>query len=144
MDETTVRGWLKEQQDRIETMAQQQAAVFQAQFKALRADLKSSLGQLQGCPGGHGDQGLLLPRSMRLDVPKFTGKDPERWSSHGVVLMDVQEWADHRLGAVRAFSLARVIEARLDDQASSMSVTATKAVTSSGGPRQTNPRFGLP
>ncbi|GJY67297.1 hypothetical protein Tco_0469535 [Tanacetum coccineum] len=39
-----VHGWLKEQQDRIETMAQQQAAVFQAQFKALWADLQSTLG----------------------------------------------------------------------------------------------------
>ena len=29
MDETTVRGLLKEQQDRVETLAQQQAATFQ-------------------------------------------------------------------------------------------------------------------
>nr|GEV67525.1 hypothetical protein [Tanacetum cinerariifolium] len=57
MDEKTVYGWLKEQQDCIETMAQQQAAAFQAQFEALKVDLQSSLGQLQGCLGGHGDQG---------------------------------------------------------------------------------------
>ncbi|GKA21527.1 reverse transcriptase [Tanacetum coccineum] len=38
-----------------------------------------------------------------------------------------------------AFSLARVTKARLDDQAASVSVTATKVVTSSGGQRQTNP-----
>nr|GEU90614.1 hypothetical protein [Tanacetum cinerariifolium] len=29
--------------------------------------------------GGGGDQGLLLPRSMRLDVLKFSGDDPDRW-----------------------------------------------------------------
>nr|GEU83883.1 reverse transcriptase [Tanacetum cinerariifolium] len=48
---------------------------------SLHSWMKNSLclGQLQGHPGGHGDQGLLLPRSMRLDVPKFTGEDPERW-----------------------------------------------------------------
>nr|GEY60452.1 RNA-directed DNA polymerase, eukaryota [Tanacetum cinerariifolium] len=29
--------------------------------------------------GDGGDEGLMLPRSMRLDVPKFSGDDPERW-----------------------------------------------------------------
>ncbi|GKA30288.1 ty3-gypsy retrotransposon protein [Tanacetum coccineum] len=36
-----------------------------------RAALKS--------PGGGGDQGALLPRSMQLDVPKFSGVNTERW-----------------------------------------------------------------
>ncbi|GKD12272.1 retrotransposon-related protein, partial [Tanacetum coccineum] len=58
---------------------QQQAAAFQAQFETLRAELQASPGQLQGRPGGNGDQGSLLPRSMRLDVPKFTEEDPEKW-----------------------------------------------------------------
>ncbi|GKB63214.1 retrotransposon-related protein [Tanacetum coccineum] len=44
-----------------------------------RAELQASLGQLQGRPGGNDDQGSLLSRSMRLDVPKFTGEDPEKW-----------------------------------------------------------------
>ncbi|GKE66087.1 retrotransposon-related protein [Tanacetum coccineum] len=82
MDEQTIRRWMKEQQDRAEKMAQQQqqqAAAFQAQFEALRAELQASLGQLQGRPGGNDDQGSLLSRSMRLDVPKFTGEDPEKW-----------------------------------------------------------------
>ncbi|GJX30640.1 hypothetical protein Tco_0240495 [Tanacetum coccineum] len=39
MDEQTVRGWLKDQQDRAETLAQQQAAAFQLQFDALRVEL---------------------------------------------------------------------------------------------------------
>ncbi|GJZ20378.1 hypothetical protein Tco_0556968 [Tanacetum coccineum] len=56
---------------------QKQAAAFQAQFEALTAELQSSLGQLQGRPGGNGDQASLLPRSMRWDVPKFTGEDPD-------------------------------------------------------------------
>nr|GEU74107.1 retrotransposon-related protein [Tanacetum cinerariifolium] len=79
MDENIVRDWLREQQDCIETMAQQQVVAFQAQFKALRAELQSSIGQLQGRPGGYGNQGLLLPRCMRLDVLKFTEEDSERW-----------------------------------------------------------------
>nr|GEV69746.1 hypothetical protein [Tanacetum cinerariifolium] len=42
IDEKTIRGWMKEQQDRAEKMAQQQqqqAAAFQAQFEALKAQL---------------------------------------------------------------------------------------------------------
>ncbi|GJX74558.1 AIG1-like protein [Tanacetum coccineum] len=58
---------------------QQQAMAFQAQFETLRAELQASPGQLQGRPGGNGDQGSLLPRSMRLDVPKFTEEDPKKW-----------------------------------------------------------------
>nr|GEX11823.1 RNA-directed DNA polymerase, eukaryota [Tanacetum cinerariifolium] len=75
-------GWMKEQQDRAEKMAQQQqqqAAAFQAQLETLRAELLASLGQLQGRPGGNGDQGATFPRSMRLDVLKFLGVDPESW-----------------------------------------------------------------
>nr|GEW46882.1 hypothetical protein [Tanacetum cinerariifolium] len=34
---------------------------------------------VQARHGGGGDQGSLLPRSMRLDVPKFNGADPESW-----------------------------------------------------------------
>ncbi|GJR96132.1 ty3-gypsy retrotransposon protein, partial [Tanacetum coccineum] len=136
--------------------------------------IQASLGQLQGRPGGNDDQGSLLPRSMRLDVPKFTGEEPKKW------LFAITEYfsllntpADQRLRIERfkesvmnrfgpskyedpqgalskllqlgtieeyqvakpttlgdAFSLPRVTEARLDDQATSVSVTATKAVTS--------------
>ncbi|PWA71139.1 leucine-rich repeat protein [Artemisia annua] len=89
MDETTVRGLLKEQQDCAETLVQQQAATFQLQFDALHAELQAALGQIQG------------------------------WH-------------------------ARITEALLDDQVTSVSVTATKAVTSSGGQRQSTPRFGVP
>nr|GEY03185.1 retrotransposable element Tf2 [Tanacetum cinerariifolium] len=205
MDEQMVRGWLKEQQDRAETLAQQQAKAFQLQFDTLRAELQATRGLLIGRPpgGGGGDQGLL-PRSMRLDVPKFTGADPDAW------LFAIQEYftllntpADQRLridrfgpskfedpqgalskllqlGTVEdyqrdfkklmnrvtdipesmlisfyisglklhlqrellvakpttlgdAFALARVTEARFDDQASAMLGTATKVGTSSGG-----------
>ncbi|GKE70137.1 hypothetical protein Tco_1528209, partial [Tanacetum coccineum] len=85
MDEKTIRGWMKEQQDRAEQIAQQQqqqTATFQAKFESLRAELQASLGQLQGRPGGNDDQGSLLPRSMRLDVSKFTGEDPEKRLCH--------------------------------------------------------------
>nr|GEU81978.1 uncharacterized mitochondrial protein AtMg00810-like [Tanacetum cinerariifolium] len=36
-------------------------------------------GLMQNRHGGGSDQGLLLPRSMRLDVLKFSMDDPERW-----------------------------------------------------------------
>ncbi|GKC77463.1 ty3-gypsy retrotransposon protein [Tanacetum coccineum] len=86
MDENTVRLWLKEQQDAAEKLAQEQAAAFQAQIKALRAELQVATGMFQERPGGGGDQGSLLPRSMRLDVPKFSGADPESW------LFSIQEY----------------------------------------------------
>ncbi|GJW93030.1 ty3-gypsy retrotransposon protein [Tanacetum coccineum] len=79
MDENTVRLWLKEQQDAAERLAQQQAATFQAQIEALRAEIQVATRVIQTRHGGGGDQGLLLPRSMRLDVPKFSGVDPESW-----------------------------------------------------------------
>ena len=52
---------------------------FQAQFAALHAELHVTKGLLQSRHGAGGDPGSLLPRSMRLHVPKFTGADPESW-----------------------------------------------------------------
>ncbi|GKD51268.1 ty3-gypsy retrotransposon protein [Tanacetum coccineum] len=94
MDEQMVRGWLEEQQDRAETLAQQQAEAFQLQSDALL------IGRPPGGGGGGGEHGLI-PRSMRLDVPKFTGADPDAW------LFAIQEYfsllntrADQRLRIV--------------------------------------------
>lgn len=68
MDEAAVRLLMKEQADaltnKIETLAQE--------LHTTRA-LVTSNGRT-----GSGDN-LNLPRSMRLDVPKFHGGDPERW-----------------------------------------------------------------
>ncbi|GKC50052.1 ty3-gypsy retrotransposon protein, partial [Tanacetum coccineum] len=129
----------------------------------------AATGLLQVRHGGGGDQGSLLPRSMRLDVPKFSGVDPESW------LFSIYEYftllntpIDQRLRIVGfnldgaaaewfrwmtrnglitdwprvslvskpttlgdAFALARVTEARLEDQGT-VSV-ATKVASTSGG-----------
>ncbi|GJS20887.1 ty3-gypsy retrotransposon protein [Tanacetum coccineum] len=53
--------------------------VFIVQLEALRVELQATKGMLQARHGGKGDQGSLLQRSMRLDVPKFTGVDPDCW-----------------------------------------------------------------
>ena len=105
MEENTVRLWLKEQQDAAEKLAQEQAAAFQRQFEALRAELQEAKALLQVRHGGGGEQGL--PRSMRLDVPRFTGVDPESW------LFSINEYfsllntpADQRLRIV-GFNLER-------------------------------------
>ncbi|GJT23350.1 1-aminocyclopropane-1-carboxylate synthase-like protein [Tanacetum coccineum] len=42
-------------------------------------DTSFSIRILKALHGGGGDQGSLLPRSMRLYVPKFNGDDPESW-----------------------------------------------------------------
>ncbi|GKB01594.1 ty3-gypsy retrotransposon protein [Tanacetum coccineum] len=47
--------------------------------ETLRSELHAACGLLQTRHGGRGDQGALLPRSMRLDVPKFSGIDLESW-----------------------------------------------------------------
>ncbi|GJZ42402.1 hypothetical protein Tco_0589288 [Tanacetum coccineum] len=57
----------------------EQSDGFQAQFAALHAELQETKGLVQARHGGGGDQGSLLPRSMRLDVPKFNGADLESW-----------------------------------------------------------------
>nr|GEV77879.1 prolyl oligopeptidase family protein [Tanacetum cinerariifolium] len=122
MDENTVRLWLKDHQDAVEKLAQQQPAAFQTQFETLRTGLQVTRGLLQNRQRGGGDQVALLPRSMRLDVPKFSRVDPERWifainkyfsllntlaDQHlrimdfkcgcGMVLVDDKEWFDHYL-----------------------------------------------
>nr|GEV47101.1 hypothetical protein [Tanacetum cinerariifolium] len=51
MDENTICLWLKDYQDAMENLAQQQAAAFQALFDILRAELKATRGLLQNRQG---------------------------------------------------------------------------------------------
>ena len=74
MEADELRLLLKEQA----TTNQQQADALQAQLVALHLELQATKSLIQHRPGGGGDTGSLLPRSMRLDVPKFTGTDPDR------------------------------------------------------------------
>nr|GEV33092.1 prolyl oligopeptidase family protein [Tanacetum cinerariifolium] len=47
---------------------------------ALQAKLQANKGLIQaGHYGGGGEIASPIPRSMRLDVPKFSGTDPDRW-----------------------------------------------------------------
>ncbi|GJU09992.1 receptor-like serine/threonine-protein kinase ALE2 [Tanacetum coccineum] len=75
MNAEEIRLLLKEQA----TTNQQQADALQAQLVALQLELQATKTLLQTRQGGGGDAGSLLPRSMRLDVPKFSGTDPESW-----------------------------------------------------------------
>ncbi|GKC58609.1 ty3-gypsy retrotransposon protein, partial [Tanacetum coccineum] len=75
MNANEIQLLLKEQA----TTNQQQADALQAQFVALQLELQATKTLLQTLQGGGGDAGSLLPRSMRLDVPKFPGTDPESW-----------------------------------------------------------------
>ncbi|GJR24261.1 hypothetical protein Tco_0972788 [Tanacetum coccineum] len=93
MDEQTIRGCMKEQQDRAEKMAQQQqqqAAAFQAQFEALRAELQASLGQLQGRPGVimSSATSAVTYTSVYIDselVRAFWGADDDEISEGGIL-----------------------------------------------------------
>ncbi|GJU89085.1 ty3-gypsy retrotransposon protein [Tanacetum coccineum] len=111
MDADEIRLLLKDQA----LAQQQQAKTFQAQIVALHIELQTTRGLIQTRQGGGGgDLGSPIPRSMRLDVPKFSGSDSES----------------------DAFSLARVTKARLEDQGST--ATTTKATTSQ---KMQNTRF---
>ncbi|GJX85423.1 hypothetical protein Tco_0336197 [Tanacetum coccineum] len=98
--------------------------------------------------GAGGDPGL--PRSVRLEVPKFNGTDPKRWIFAIHEYFDLMGTsADQRLKVVglkpslqqellvskpmtlgEAFLLARVMEARLEDQG--MSSVNNKTAGNSG------------
>ncbi|GJV60973.1 ATP-dependent DNA helicase PIF1-like protein [Tanacetum coccineum] len=59
---------------------QKQTEVFQEQMLALQTELQATKSLIQiGRSGGGGELALRLPRSMRLDVPKFSGNDPDSW-----------------------------------------------------------------
>nr|GEW43065.1 Ty3/gypsy retrotransposon protein [Tanacetum cinerariifolium] len=142
MDDNTTRLWLTKQQDAAKRLVQQQVASFQAQIEALRAELQVATGVLQTWHEGGGDQGSLLPRSMRIDVPKFSGVDPESWlfSINETLLCLTHPlincWESELLVSKPttlgdAFALARVTEARLDDQG--MVVVAPNIASTSGG-----------
>ncbi|GKB29882.1 ty3-gypsy retrotransposon protein, partial [Tanacetum coccineum] len=51
--------------------------VGEAQLAALQADLQATKLLVQTRSGGGGDQVSTIPRAMRLDVPKFSGTDPD-------------------------------------------------------------------
>ncbi|GJS12000.1 transposon ty3-G gag-pol polyprotein [Tanacetum coccineum] len=68
MDENAIRLLLKDQSD-----------AFTARLIAIQAKLEETKNLLQVRHGGGGDHGSVIPRAMRLDVPKFNGADPDSW-----------------------------------------------------------------
>nr|GEY47054.1 prolyl oligopeptidase family protein [Tanacetum cinerariifolium] len=73
---------------------------FQLQLDTLRAEFQATRGLLQNRQGGGGDRGLLLPRSMRMDVLKFSGDDPDRWIFAITEYFSLLTPADQRLQIV--------------------------------------------
>ena len=69
MNEQQIRLHLKEQSDSFTS----QIAALNQELQAAKTLALRRLGS-----GSGGDQGLL-PRSMRLDVPKFNGVNPDSW-----------------------------------------------------------------
>nr|GEV89758.1 hypothetical protein [Tanacetum cinerariifolium] len=65
--------------DQVEARKQQFDA-FQEQMAALQAELQATKGLIQaGSYGCGGETASPIPCSMRFDVPKFSGTDPDRW-----------------------------------------------------------------
>ncbi|GJV53818.1 retrotransposon-related protein [Tanacetum coccineum] len=189
MDEQTVRVWLKERQDRAETLAQQQAAAFQLQFDILRAELQVTRddperwifaitvrGSTNGLitdwerfvesvknrfgPFKYEDLHGVLSKLLQLDTIEEYRCEFEKLMNRvtdipetllisfyisGLKLhLQCELYLSKPTTLCDAFSLARITEARLDDQETSVSVTTTKAVKSSGGQRQSKSRYEVP
>ncbi|GKC47099.1 hypothetical protein Tco_1064821, partial [Tanacetum coccineum] len=191
----------------LETLVHQQAVASQSQYEALRSELRETLrselqetlrselqaacGLLQTRHGGEGDQGVLLPRSMRLDVPKFEEsvknrfgpskyENPQGALSKLLQLGTVEKYqrefeklmnrvthipktllisfyvsglklhiqrellVSRPVSLGDAFELARITEARLEDQTASTTGTITKPATSVGTQKPVVPRLGGP
>nr|GEW36501.1 Ty3/gypsy retrotransposon protein [Tanacetum cinerariifolium] len=132
MDEAAVRALLKDQSDAIHAELHTQLAALHVELQEIKG-----LGLTQHGAGG-GDPGLS--RSMRLEVPKFNGIDPEwdaaewfRWMLCNKLITDCDEFLESVRNRSKtvvaaellvskpttledAFSLARVTEARFKDQ----------------------------
>ncbi|GJV67706.1 ty3-gypsy retrotransposon protein [Tanacetum coccineum] len=88
--------------EEIRLLIKKQSDAFQAQMAALQADLQATKGLFQaGRNGGGGETASPIPRSMRLDVPKFSRTDSDRW------IFSITEYftllstsVDQRLGVV--------------------------------------------
>ncbi|GKA82583.1 hypothetical protein Tco_0789331 [Tanacetum coccineum] len=147
MDENTVRLWLKDYQDAVENLVQQQAAAFQAQFDTLRAGLQATRRLLQNWQGAGifsiNEYFSLLNTfaDQRLRIVGFdleeTVEDYQRkfeklmnrvtdipdsllisFYIYGLKLHLHREFLVSKPTTLcDVFSLARTIEARLDDQA---------------------------
>ncbi|GJS26464.1 hypothetical protein Tco_0487084 [Tanacetum coccineum] len=68
MDEQSIRLILKEQAD-----------AFTTQIAALQKELQAAKLSAYSRHGAGNEQGSGIPRSMRLDILKFNGADPEGW-----------------------------------------------------------------
>ncbi|GJZ68132.1 hypothetical protein Tco_0631372 [Tanacetum coccineum] len=171
MDENTVRLWLKDHQDAVENLVQQQAATFQAQFDTLRAELQATRGLLQNWQGifAINEYFSLLNTfaDQRLRIVGFnlegTAVEWFRWMTrnglittwarvtdipnsllisfyiYGLKLHLQREFLVSKPTTLcDVFSLARTVEARLDDQAApvagmSAGVEANKVVNDGDG-----------
>nr|GEZ28511.1 prolyl oligopeptidase family protein [Tanacetum cinerariifolium] len=66
--------------DEIRLLLRQQSDAFQAQMVAMQADLQETKGLIQvGRYGGGVETLSPIPCSVRLDMPKLLGTDPDHW-----------------------------------------------------------------
>ncbi|GJY59894.1 hypothetical protein Tco_0459786 [Tanacetum coccineum] len=66
--------------EEMRSLIRVQSDTLQAQMAALQADLQETKGLIQvGRNGDGGETASPISRSMRLDVPKFSGDDPDHW-----------------------------------------------------------------
>ncbi|GJZ68601.1 ty3-gypsy retrotransposon protein [Tanacetum coccineum] len=105
-----VRGWLKEQQDRAETLAHQQAEAFQLQVDTLRVELQATRGLLiERPPGADPDAWLFaiqeyftllntpVEQCLRIVGFNLEGATTEwfRWMSRNGLITDWERFVEN-------------------------------------------------
>ncbi|GJW03015.1 ty3-gypsy retrotransposon protein [Tanacetum coccineum] len=140
MDENTVRGWLKDHKNDLETLVHQQAVASQSQYKALRSELREMLrSELQE----------MFEESIKNSFGPSKYEDPQgallKLLQLGLKLHIQRELLVSRQALLRdAFVLARITEARLEDQTALTTGTITKLATSMGTQKPAVPRLRGP
>ncbi|GJV01814.1 hypothetical protein Tco_1335383, partial [Tanacetum coccineum] len=166
MAENTMRLWLKDHQDAMEKVAQQEAAAFQAQFDTLRAELQATRGLLQNRQGAGNRFGLskdedsqgTLSKLLKLSMVEDYQREFEKLMNRVTNIPDsllisfyisgLKLNLQHELLVSKpttlgdAFSLARITKARMEDQSAPTSVTTAKPFSNAGNQRQSMPRLG--
>ncbi|GJX18778.1 ty3-gypsy retrotransposon protein [Tanacetum coccineum] len=163
MDENTFCGWLKDHKNDVETLAHQQAAASQSQYEALRSELPETFEERvknRFGPSKYEDPQGALSKLLQLGTMEEYQREFEKLMNRvtdipetllisfyvpGLKLHIQRELLVSRPASLRdAFALARITEARLEDQTTPATGTITKPATSMGTQKPVVPRLGGP
>ncbi|GJR88693.1 ty3-gypsy retrotransposon protein [Tanacetum coccineum] len=133
MDENTVRRWLKDHKNDMEKLVHQQATASQSKYEALRSELRETFEEsVKNCfgPSKYEDPQGALSKPLHLG----TVEEYQREFEKELLVSRPASFGD-------VFTLARITEARLEDQTTPTTGTITKPATSLGTQKPAVPRL---